>query len=177
MKINRMNGSNQRHASIQPGCGIADALFPAEFRMQGRLKVHRTIRMEKSVLIEMWGARCARPVLRYANPVRSPQLVGSGIGAVTRRAGGNGVFVEKLAIELNRPADALLLLGFRKKALGGRLLGIPIFVADPGHAPVNVRCFRLPQRTHELTALSFTGKGASYGRLTKVRSAVQGRSE
>src|ERR1700756_3064396 len=100
--------------------------------------------------------------------------MGVAIAAVTGRAGRNSGFSEQRSEILNRLLDQFLLIVAGEKTRL-RFFRIPILVANPGHAPEDVRRLRLPKQAQKLCALWIAAQSVFNRQRTKMAYAVKPR--
>src|ERR1700722_5737400 len=139
MEVDGVHGHDRRYLALETSFRAAEASIEREVSDYSRLEFHRAIKLQESVTIEMRWDRDSRTVLSHADSDLRPRpvrIVVRSIAGCARRARQCG---EKFGEVAHGLANQIPLSVGGKESIVRRSFGIPVFIANPGHAPVDVR--------------------------------------
>lgn len=139
MEINGVHGHDRRDLALETSLGSAEAIVEKEVRVDGRLEFLGAVEMQQSVTIEMRRDGGARTVLRDADSDLRPCAVRVVVRAVAGCARRARQYSEQLCEVANGLANQIALSVGRKESIIRGSFGIPVFIADPRDAPMDVR--------------------------------------
>src|ERR1700678_1968952 len=178
MEINGVHGYDRRDLALETSLGPAKASIERKVWTYGRLEFYGAVKLQQPVTIEMRRYGRARAVLRDADSDLRPCPVRVVVRPVPRCARRARQLGEQFGEVADCLANQIPLSVGRKESVVRGSFGIPVFVADPGHAPVDVGRAGFPLCSQKVAAVAAGGEitciEITLNRsATEVRGAVQ----